>query len=329
MKKRLLWVVAMLLFAVVGPAHAQGSTWPAGPIRLIAPYAAGGAVDLVSRIIAQRLADNLGKPVVVDNRPGGGSIVGTELLARAAPDGYTIMMANIAFSANPALHRKKLPYDPLKDFTPVIEVVDLATVLIVNPNVPAKSASELIALAKSRPGKLNVASAGFGSVNHLAAELFKSEAGIDVVHVPYQGGGPSLAALVAGQVEMEFITLPPTLPFIKAGKVRALAVTSAKRHPALPDVPTVAESAIPGFELTEWYGILAPANTPRDVVGRLELRNQSRAADAGSEGAADPSRRRDRGRGFRSLRAPHRLRRRALGEDDQARDARRLSGPAP
>jgi tripartite-type tricarboxylate transporter receptor subunit TctC len=260
---------AAIVLSMTGAAQGQGAPWPSAPIRLIAPYAAGGAVDIVSRLVADKLADRLGTPVVVDNRPGAGSIVGTEILARAAPDGYTIMMANIAHSANPALHKRKLAYDPVKDFEPVVEVVELATVLVVNPAVHARTAAELVALAKAQPGKLNYASAGFGSVNHLAAELFKSASGTDIVHVPYQGGGPSLAALVGGQVDLEFITLPPTLPFIQSGKVRALAVTSAQRHPALPDVPTLAESALPGFQITEWYGILAPARTPKDVVARL------------------------------------------------------------
>ena len=262
-------VLACAVLLAAFDASAQAPAWPANTIRLIAPYAAGGAVDIVSRLIAQRMSESIGRPVIVENRPGAGSMVGSELLARSAPDGYTLMMANIALSANPALHKRKLAYDPVKDFAPVIQIVDLATVLIVNPAVPAKTVAELIALAKAQPGKLNYASAGFGSVNHLAAELFNHEAGIDVVHVPYQGGGPSIAALVAGDVQIEFITLPPSLPFIKDGRVRALGVSSAKRQPVLPDVPTIAEAAIPGFTLTEWYGILAPAGTPREIVAKL------------------------------------------------------------
>ena len=248
----------------IGQSPASG-----GAMKIIAPYAAGGAVDIVSRLIAQKLSETLGRPVIVENRPGAGSVVATEFLVRSAPDGNTLMMANIALSANPSLHKRKLSYDVAKDIAPVIHVVDLATVLIVNPALPANSASELIAMAKAQPGKLNIASAGFGSVNHLAAELFKSEAGIDLVHVPFQGGGPALTAVASGQVESQFITLPPTLPFINSGRVRALAVTSSKRHPALPSVPTIAEAALPGFELTEWYGIVAPAGTPSGTVARL------------------------------------------------------------
>jgi len=263
--------VAILLAHVIAlgvaePAAAQSG---ATPIRIIAPYAPGGAVDIVSRMIAQRLAEVVGRPVIVENKAGAGSVVGTEALVRAAPDGNTLMMANIALAANPSLHKRKLPYDVPKDIAPVIHVVDLATVLIVHPAVPAQTAVEFVALAKAQPGKLNVASAGFGSVNHLAAELFKSEAGVDLVHVPFQGGGPALTATAGGQVESQFITLPPTLPFIQSGRVRALAVTSAKRHPLLPDVPTLAESAVPGFELTEWYGLIAPAGTPAETIGSL------------------------------------------------------------
>jgi tripartite-type tricarboxylate transporter receptor subunit TctC len=261
------------VLALAGGVEAQGSpevnAQGATPIRIIAPYAAGGAVDMVSRLIAHRLAEVVRRPVIVENKPGAGSVVGSTALVGSAPDGNTLMMANIALSANPSLHKSKLPYDVTRDFAPVIQVADLATVLIVNPSIHADTAAEFVALAKSRPGKLNIGSAGFGSVNHLAAELFMAEAAVDLVHVPYQGGAPALMATATGQVDCQFITLPPTLPFINSGRVRALAVTSAKRSPLLPDVPTLAESALPGFELTEWYGIVAPARTPKATIESL------------------------------------------------------------
>ena len=261
-----LWFVTVPAILLSGSNFAQ--TFPNKPIRLISPYAAGGANDIVCRVIAPRLSESLGQQVVVDNRPGAGSIVATSLLAKTAPDGYSIMMADIAHGANPALH-SKLPYDTLKDFASVTLVALLPTVLIVHPSLPVKSVKELIALAKSRPGQLNYSSSGAGSTNHLAAELFKNDTGIDVVHIPYQGGGQTLAALLGAQVQMTFITLPATLPHIKAGKVRVLAVSSAKRIAALPDVPTVMEAGIPDFEVYLWIGVVAPTGVPGEIITKL------------------------------------------------------------
>jgi len=249
-------------------SHAMGQGYPSKPVRVISPYTAGGANDIICRVIAPMLSESLGQPVVVDNRPGAGSMVGTSLLAKSAPDGYTVMMADIAHGANPALHNK-LPYDTLKDFSSVTLVALLPTVLIVHPSLPVKSVKELIALAKSKPRELNYSSSGFGTSNHLAAELFKSDTGIDVVHIPYQGGGQTIAAVLGGQVQMAFITLPATLPHIKTGKVRVLAVSSAKRIAALPEVPTIVESGLPGFEVYLWMGVVAPAGTPSDIVTNL------------------------------------------------------------
>ena len=258
--------VAVVAFALAGATGAQ--SFPSKPIRLISPYAAGGANDIVCRVIAEKLSELMGQTVVVDNKPGAGSMVGSTLLVKSPPDGYTIMMADIAHGANPAL-RKTMPYDTLKDFTPVVLVAELPTVLLVNPSVPANSIAELVAYAKRNPGKLNYSSSGFGSTNHLAAEVFKDELGLDIVHVPYQGGGEAMNALLGGQVQMLFITLPASLPHIKAGKVRALALTSARRMDSLPDVPTVAETVLPGFDINLWIGVVAPAGTPPAVVDRL------------------------------------------------------------
>ena len=258
--------VATAAFALATLAGAQ--TFPSKPIRLISPYAAGGANDIVCRVIAEKLSEVMGQTVLVDNKPGAGSMVGSNILVKAPADGYTIMMADIAHGANPAL-RKSMPYDTLKDFTPVVLVAELPTVLLVNPSVPANSIAELVAYAKRNPGKLNYSSSGFGSTNHLAAEVFKDELGLDIVHVPYQGGGEAMNALLGGQVQMLFITLPASLPHIKAGKVRALALTGAKRMDSLPDVPTVAETVLPGFDINLWIGVVAPAGTPPAVVDRI------------------------------------------------------------
>ena len=258
--------VATTAFALAALAGAQ--TFPSKPIRLISPYAAGGANDIVCRVIAEKLSEVMGQTVLVDNKPGAGSMVGSNILVKAPADGYTIMMADIAHGANPAL-RKSMPYDTLKDFTPVVLVAELPTVLLVNPSVPANSIAELVAYAKRNPGKLNYSSSGFGSTNHLAAEVFKDELGLDIVHVPYQGGGEAMNALLGGQVQMLFITLPASLPHIKAGKVRALALTGARRMDSLPDVPTVAETVLPGFDINLWIGVVAPAGTPPAVVDRI------------------------------------------------------------
>jgi tripartite-type tricarboxylate transporter receptor subunit TctC len=225
-------------------------------------------VDFVGRLIAQKLADSWGSPVFVDNRPGGGTNIGSEIVARAAPDGYTLLVGGVPNTANMALYQK-LPYDLVKDFAPVILMDTAPNILAVHPSVPAKSVKELIVLAKVRRGILTYASAGIGSSNHLSGELFRTMAGIEIIHVPYKGGGAAITDLLAGQVSMYFGTTPSTLPFVKNGKVRALGVTTAKRSIAAPELPTIAEAGLPGYEQSAWHGLLAPAGTPDAVIAKL------------------------------------------------------------
>lgn len=247
---------------------ASAQTYPTRPIRLIVPFAPGGTTDAVARVIGTRLAEIMGQPVVIDNRGGGGTVIGTEALARAPADGYTIMLATPDFTANPSL-QSKLPYDTLKDFTPIGSMASYPMVMVVNSEHQIGSVDELIAKAKAKPGKINFASAGNGSMPHLCAELFNSMAGVQLTHVPYKGNGPAVADLLAGHVSMLFTGGPAVAPHIKGGKVKMLAVTTARRHPLLPDVPTIAESGVPGYEVTAWLGVLAPAGLPQDVAARL------------------------------------------------------------
>jgi tripartite-type tricarboxylate transporter receptor subunit TctC len=264
----MLMAVASFTIAV-SPLAARGqSAYPNKPIRMIVPFAAGGGADIVARALGQKLAEVYRQPVVVDNRGGGTTIAPTEAVAKAAPDGYTLLMATSGHVINPSFFAK-LPFDTVKDFAPVTQVTSQAYILGVYPGVPAKSVKELIALAKAKPGQLNYASGGNGNATHLGAELLKDLAGIDIVHVPYKGGGPALIALISGEVAMLFSNVSFTLPQIKAGKVRALAVSSTKRSLIAPELPTVAEAGVPGFELTSWYGVLAPAKTPKAIVASL------------------------------------------------------------
>lgn len=263
--------------SVVSPALAE--TWPTRPIRFIVPFAPGGGGDVVGRIIGQRLGEQLGKPLIIDNRGGAGGTLGCELAAKAAPDGYTLLLGNVGpIAVGPALY-PKLPYDPVRDFAPVTMIASFANILVANTGLPFKSVQELVAYAKSRPGKLNFGSAGTGTSTHLAGELFKSVAGIDVVHVPYKGGAAALTDVIAGQVAYYFGTLPSSLPLAKAGKLRALGVTSLQRSPAAPDVPTIAESSYRGFETAAWYGLMFPAGTRNHCQN--EFRNHGRARAAG------------------------------------------------
>ena len=261
------WALAVLLVTVAVGAWAQ--SYPTKPIRIVVPFPGGGATDLLARAAAQKLTEAWGQPVVVDNRPGAGGNIGTELVARAAPDGYTLEMGTVGTHAINASLYAKMPYDHVKDFAPVILVAGVPNVLVVNPALPVTSVQELISYAKANPGKLNFASSGSGTSIHLSGELFKVMAGVQMTHIPYKGSAPALADLIGGQVQLMFDNLPPSLPQIKAGKLRALAVTSVTRAPALPDVPTVAESGLPGFEASSWFGILAPAGTPPDIIARL------------------------------------------------------------
>ena len=258
--------VSLLIFGT-NVAHAQD--FPTRPIRYIVPQAPGGSSDTLARMITQRVADGLGQPLVVDNRPGATGIIGAEVVAKANADGHTLLQAATSHATNPAMSAK-LPYDSLRDFAPISLLSQQPNIWIVHPSVPAKSMKELIAHVKARPGQLNFGSSGSGGSQHLAGELLKSMAGIDMVHIPYKGSPPALIDLMAGRVPIMSSTMPPVLPHLKTGKVRALAVTSAKRSPALPDVPTVAEAAVPGYEAIAWQGLLAPAGTPRAAISRIQ-----------------------------------------------------------
>lgn len=263
-----LCAIGLLLVTATFPAAAD---YPDRPIRLVITFAPGGGTDILGRLLGQKLTDSWGQQVVIDNRPGAGGSIGMELAAKASPDGYNLVLGYFGTMAiNPALY-PKLPYDPVKDFAPVSQLISLPFVLVVNPAVPARTVAELIALAKSKPGQLNYASAGVGTGQHLNGELLKSMAHIDIVHVPYKGGigGQILTDLLGGQVQIYFVETLPGLPHIRAGKLRALAVTSTRRSPVLPDVPTMAQAGIPGYEAISWYGVLAPAGTPREVINKL------------------------------------------------------------
>ena len=254
--------------ALVSPA-AAAQNYPAKAIRMIVPFPPGGPNDILGRVVAQKLAEQLGQQVVVDNRGGAGGIIGAELAARAVPDGYTLLFGGTApLAITPGMH-KNLPYDPTRDFAAVSLVGTAPSMLIAHPAVPVKTIKDLIDLAKAKPGQLNFASAGIGTPPHLAGELFKSMAGVDMVHVPYKGGGPALTDLLAGQVGLYFSGISSALPFVRDGRLRGIAVTSAKRTAVVPDMPTIAESGLPGFEVGNWYAILAPAATPQVIVTRL------------------------------------------------------------
>ena len=263
-------VVSVGFIATVSNAWAAAvSDYPARPIRLIVPIAAGGSVDIAARNIAARLSDAMGQQVVVDNRTGAGGTIGADIAAKSAPDGYTMVMGSSStFGVNPTLYRK-IPYDAIRDFAPVSMVSYAPNVLVLHPSVPAKSIKELIALARAQPGKLNFASSGTGGSPHLAGELFKLVAKVDITHIPYKGTGQSVADLIGGQVQMSFGSVIALLQYIKTDRLRPLAVTTAKRVTALPDVQTFAEAGYPGMEITAWNGILVPAVTPKPVVQKL------------------------------------------------------------
>ena len=261
-------VATALASAVVAGSRPASAAYPDRPVRLIVPFAAGGAVDSIARVLGKALTDNLGQAVVIDDRGGAGGIIGMEAVAHAAPDGYTLLLSHSGFAAMPGLHAS-LPFDPVRDFTGVITAAAGAYVLAVNAAEPFRSVADLIAYAKANPGKITFGSAGVGSTVHLAGELLKLTAGIDIVHVPYKGAAPAITDLTAGQIRMMFAPAVNAIPLAAAGKLRALAVSSAKRSQLAPDVPTVAESGLPGFEVTGWYGLAAPAATPPDAVARL------------------------------------------------------------
>jgi tripartite-type tricarboxylate transporter receptor subunit TctC len=257
----------LALVAFAAPATAADDDYPSRTIRLIIPFPPGGSNDVVGRIIANQLGEKLGKTVFVDNRNGAGGVVGSDLAAKATPDGYTLLVVSIAHAVDPWLYKE--PFDPVKDFVPVSIIATGTNVLSVNPTVPVHSVKDLLALAKDKPGVLNYASAGIGSFQHLSGELFKLTADVNIQHVPYKGGGPALMAVIAGEDQVMFSSIVQTVPAIQSGQLRALATGGAQRSPILPDLPTIAEAGVPGYVATNWWGIIAPKGTPQPIVDKL------------------------------------------------------------
>jgi tripartite-type tricarboxylate transporter receptor subunit TctC len=259
----------LLLLLAVASAGTAAQSYPTRPVRVIAPFAPGGATDVLTRIVSQKLYEKWGQTVVVDNRVGASGNIGAEVASRAPPDGYTLLVAGAPHAINMSLY-SKLSYDLAKDLTAISGIATFPSLIALHPSVPVKSIKELIALARSRPGALNFGSAGNGSPNHLAMELFKTMARVDMVHIPYKGGsGQMVSDLLAGQVQLASMGLPPSMPYVKGGRLRAIAVTGATRSPLLPDVPTVAEAGLPGFDVQSWYGFFSPNGLPRELIGRL------------------------------------------------------------
>jgi tripartite-type tricarboxylate transporter receptor subunit TctC len=258
--------MALGLLMLAGGAFAQ--SYPSKTIRVVVPQPPGGSTDLVARPLARHLTDSLGQAIVVENRPGAGSLIGTDLVAKAAPDGYTLLMVAASFTINPSLH-KSLPFDPVNDFAPISLLSAFPNLLVVHPSVPVKTVQELIALAKAKPGALNYGSSGVATGTHLSMEMFKHMTGLDIVHVPFKGGPPSVTGLVSGQVQVNMATISTAMAHVKSGALRALAVSTSKRSSSLPDLPTVAESGVPGYDYSSWVGLLGPAKTPRAVLDRL------------------------------------------------------------
>jgi tripartite-type tricarboxylate transporter receptor subunit TctC len=271
----LVLLLAGLIMAVLEGPVANAQDYPTRPVTLISPWPAGGASDTICRLLGARLADRLGKPVIIENRPGAGSVIGVTAAARAAPDGYTLVQAGSTSLATGVTIYKKLPFDPTKDFAPVAQITHVAHVLVVNPSVPVHSVPDLIKLARENPNQLAYASGGPGSPHHLFAELFKSMTGIEMTHVPYKGTAPAVADVVAGHIPVMFPDPVAALPLIREGKLRALGVTSTTRLASAPDIPTIAEAGVPGFEAVGWQMIVAPANTPKEIVNRLHAELKS------------------------------------------------------
>lgn len=270
-------ISVVLLSGLAGVAHTVATAaqtdaavrhYPAKPVRIIVPQSPGASTDLTARLVAQKLSEAFKQPVVVDNRPGGSGITGAELVARATPDGYTLMVVASSFSINPAI-QPKLPYDPIRDFTPVSQLSKFPNMLAAHPSVPVKTLQDVIALAKAKPGQLNYASAGSGTGTHMSAELLKQMTRIDIVHIPYRGGGPAAIAAMGGQTQLIIGTSVGLLPHVRAGKLKAIALTSARRSPAAPDIPTFAESGVPGYEHEPWNGMFGPARIPKPLLARI------------------------------------------------------------
>ncbi len=261
--------MGLTITAIAAGTARAADPFPSRPIRIIVPFTPGGTTDILARIVSDKLSQNLGTPVIIDNRAGGNTVIGTEAVARAAPDGHTLLLHTNNFSVNPTLYADSLKFDTAKDFAPISLMVDVPHVLVVHPSVPAKDFREFIALAKAKPHTLTFASAGSGTVTHLCGELLKTRAGIDIVHVPYKGSGSVMPDLLGGHVSMQFAGMTTVHEYIRDGRLRALAVTSPKRFRELPDVPTIAEMGYPGYAFSSWFGLLAPANTPAAIVARL------------------------------------------------------------
>jgi tripartite-type tricarboxylate transporter receptor subunit TctC len=260
--------VAALAFSLAWAGAASAQTYPARVIRIIVPQSAGGSTDLVARPMAKLMGDSLGQSVIVDNRPGSGSVIGCEAVAKSPPDGYTLLMVAASFSINPSVY-KQLPFDPVRDFSPITQVSAFPNILVVQSSSPFKSVAEFIAYAKARPGELNYGSSGIGTGTHLSMEMLRYMAGLNIVHVPYKGGAPSVNALLAGQVQITLATISTALPHVRSGALRALAVTTAQRWALVPELPTLAESGLAGYDYSSWVGLLAPARTPGPIVTRL------------------------------------------------------------
>lgn len=255
-----------LALAVSATAFAQA--YPNGPMRIVVPFPPGGGTDTLARLLSRKLNENWGQSVITDNRPGANGTIGAALVAKALPDGHTLLLVPSGFTVNPSIY-PKLPFNSERDLAPVTQLASGPLLVLVHPSLPAKSIRELIALTKARPGIINYASSGNGSPPHLATELFKYMAGVDLIHIPYKGGGPAMVDLLAGQVSIYFNAILQALPYVKAGRLRSLAVTSGKRFPTVPDIPTIAESGVPGYDMTNWYGLLVTGGTPKEHIAKL------------------------------------------------------------
>jgi len=269
MTRRFAGLLLMLVGALGGASSASAQAWPSKPIHWISPWAPGGANDVLSRSIGAEISKTLGQPVVIDNRPGASGVIGTDAVAKAPPDGYTLTLgAPVTHATAPSMF-PNLPYDPVRDFTPITLVGTVASVLVVHPSIPAATVAELIAYLKANPGKANYSSVGNGSMQHLSAEMFRQFANVDIVHVPYKGTSPALVDLTAGRIQLAFETMPAVLPLIRSGQLKAIAVTTPKRSNLLPEVPTLDEAGLKGFDATIWYAVFGPAGMPADITGKL------------------------------------------------------------
>ena len=277
LRRRCLQLLSAAAVACVFSGHASALDYPTRPVRLVVPVAAGGGADITARVIGQWLSERLGQQFIIENRPGGGTNIGTEMVAHASPDGYTLLLVNLTHAINATLY-EKLNYNLARDIEPVASIIGVSNVVEIHPSVPTKTLPEFIAYAKANPGKINMGSAGNGSSSHMAGELFKMMAGVNLVHVPYRGQGPAMTDLLGGQLQVIFATTPGTTEYVRTGKLRALAVTTKERADALPDVPTVADF-VPGYESSQWYGIGAPKGTPAEIVNKLNQETNAALVD--------------------------------------------------